>query len=273
MRTVTRLAAGLTATITLACSLSSASASAAPVCSSLPIVIAHRGGTELHAENSLAAFDSAYRRGGSRLWETDVRFDAAGVPVILHDATLNRTTPRTGRIAKTQASGAHRVKLDDGQNLPTLWELLNLAKHDGARTLLELKVMPASAKQWAAFFNRIDITTGRSRVTVTSFDRTVLAAVRKHDPKIKTAWIDGWGNPGVAAITAQGATYMKYHPAMTKARFTAWHAAGITIFAWTVDSPAGWAREAGYPVDGIITDKPIAYRDWLTATCGATVAG
>lgn len=238
-------------------------------CGALPAVIAHRGGDELWTENTLNAFASARTLAGAVIWETDVRFDDQDVPVILHDPTVDRTTPATGNIADLQASGSVRIPTDDGQQIPTEWELLNLALADGpgVRVLLELKVMPANDAQWHAFFQRMDITIGRAAVTVTSFDTAVLDAVRSHDPTISTAWIDQWYDPGVPAILAQGNTYMKYGPAFTKDRYTAWHAAGIQLFAWTIDAPIDWPRLVNYPVDGIITDKPLAYTAWLTLRC------
>jgi hypothetical protein len=84
-----------------------------------------------------------------------------------------------------------------------------------------------------------------------------------------TAWIDEWGDPGVPAILAQGQAYLKYAPAFTKPRFTAWRAAGIELYAWTVDNPVEWPRLVNYPVDGLVTDKPLALAAWLRLRCPA----
>lgn len=264
----------LTATLT-ACLLlvvpSSAAAAPTPIttCDRLPAVIAHRGGDELWTENTLEAFASAHQLAGATIWETDVRFDVAGIPVILHDATVDRTSPASGDIAGMQASGSIRVLTDDGQQIPTLWELLDLARQvGGVRVLLELKVAPTAA-QWATVLNRIDLTVGRAAVTFTSFDTAVLAEARLRAPDVATAWIDQWYDPGAAAILAQGVTYVKYAPAFTLARYQAWHAAGITLYAWTVDAPTEWPRLVNYPVDGVITDKPLALSAWLRLRCPA----
>jgi glycerophosphoryl diester phosphodiesterase len=268
-----RLLAALTAAL-LACAglavLGPAQAAPPPIitCGDLPTAVAHRGGDELYTENTLLAFQSS----GATIWETDVRFDSVNVPVILHDPTVDRTTPATGKIADLQASGTVRIPTDDGQQIPTLWEILDAADKAGARVLLELKVMPASPVQWNALFNRIDITIGRSRVTLASFDTAVLDAVRDRDPTMATAWIDEWGDPGTAAILAQGQAYLKYAPAFTKARYAAWHAAGVELYAWTVDNPLDWPRLVNYPVDALITDKPLALAAWLRLRCPAPTA-
>jgi glycerophosphoryl diester phosphodiesterase len=63
----------------------------------LPIAMAHRGGAIEHLENSMPAFEACTAM-GYRYLETDVRVTADGVPVVFHDATLDRVTDRTGRV-------------------------------------------------------------------------------------------------------------------------------------------------------------------------------
>lgn len=238
-------------------------------CAAPPAVVAHRGGNELYTENTLGAFSSAFTLAGAKVWETDVHFDSQNVPVILHDDTVDRTTPATGNIADLQASGSVRIKTDDGQVIPTEWELLNQAETMGARVLLELKVMPANSIQWSNFFNRIDITVGMDRITVASFDVATLAAVRSREPGVRTALIHQSGYLSAADVLAQGKSFEKYGPSYTIARFNEWHAAGIELYAWTLDDPIAdsWARLVSYPVDGAITDKPLAFRAWIDQQC------
>ena len=241
-----------------------------PNCTNPPAVVAHRGGNEMFTENTLGAFDTAYRLAGAHTWETDVRFDAKNVPVILHDDTVDRTTPATGKIADLQASGSVRIPTDDGQQIPTVWETLNLAASRGARVLLELKVMPANSAQWGNLWNRIDITVGRPAVTLASFDTATLDAVRAQDPTVRTALIQGSGYISAADVLAQGQSFEKQGTSITQTRYDEWHAAGIELFAWTLDDPTadGWVRMLKYPVDGMITDKPLALSAWLTEQCG-----
>ena len=61
----------------------------------LPTIVAHRGDAEHFPENSLAAFEAAWSGGLSHV-ELDVQVSADGVPYVLHDATLDRTTRATG---------------------------------------------------------------------------------------------------------------------------------------------------------------------------------
>ena len=62
------------------------------------LVIAHRGSSSEAPENTLRAFEAAVGRGADAI-ELDVRLTADGAPVVIHDATLDRTTDRTGPVA------------------------------------------------------------------------------------------------------------------------------------------------------------------------------
>jgi glycerophosphoryl diester phosphodiesterase len=71
-------------------------------------VIAHRGASGSAPENTLAAFDLAVRQGADAI-ELDVRLTSDGVPVVLHDATLDRTTASRGRLDALQFAGLREV--------------------------------------------------------------------------------------------------------------------------------------------------------------------
>ena len=73
-----------------------------------PRVFAHRGGSALGPENTLAAFDLGLAAGADGL-ELDVHLSADGVPVVVHDATLDRTTDATGPVAARTAAELARV--------------------------------------------------------------------------------------------------------------------------------------------------------------------
>jgi glycerophosphoryl diester phosphodiesterase len=70
---------------------------------SSPIVVAHRGGGGLRPENTLAAFDHAVGLGCTFL-ELDVHLSKDGVPVVIHDARLERTTDGSGHVSSYSAS-------------------------------------------------------------------------------------------------------------------------------------------------------------------------
>ena len=94
------------------------------------LLIAHRGWSTRFPENSLPAFAAAVAAGADEL-EFDVRVSADGVPFVIHDSTIDRTTDGTGKVADLTATELKRVNLKDengkvipGLSIPTLQEVL-----------------------------------------------------------------------------------------------------------------------------------------------------
>ena len=73
-----------------------------------PLVFAHRGGARLAPENTIAALDHGLALGADGL-EIDVQLSADGVPVVIHDKTLDRTTDRVGAVHDLTADELARV--------------------------------------------------------------------------------------------------------------------------------------------------------------------
>lgn len=84
-----------------------------------PFGLAHRGGNEVAAENTIAAFEHALSLGVDHL-ETDVHVTADGVLVAFHDAGLERVAGLAGAIADHRWSDLERLDLGSGQGIPTL---------------------------------------------------------------------------------------------------------------------------------------------------------
>src|SRR5258707_7854131 len=96
-----------------------------------PMVFAHRGGSALAPENTMAAFDRGTASGVDGL-ELDVHLSRDGVVVVHHDRTLDRTTTLRGPLAARSAAELERA------NVPTLAGVL--ARHRDVRVIIELKV-------------------------------------------------------------------------------------------------------------------------------------
>ncbi len=235
-----------------------------PWCPPTPTVVAHRGGTERHLENTLRAFGAA-GEAGVGTWELDVRFDRGGTPVILHDHTVDRVSPRSGAIAELDAT-EQRIPTEDGQFVPTLTETLALARRYGAHVLVELKVRPTAA-QWRAVRQAVDATVGPHGVTVISFDRETVRLAHERWPDVATGLLGQGAHVPGPAVTPVAGAYLRHHGDLAEWQAHQWHAAGLRVYAWTVDDPAEWARLAELPVDAIITDRPLAYATWRQAGC------
>src|SRR5262245_254951 len=99
--------------------------------SSRPLVFAHRGGSALAPENTIAAFDDDLALGADGL-ELDVNLSRDGTVMVHHDRTLDRTTTLRGPIAARDADELARA------GVPALADVL--ARHRGTRIIIELKV-------------------------------------------------------------------------------------------------------------------------------------
>lgn len=230
-----------------------------------PPAVAHRGGTEKYPENTREAFRWATDTAKASWWETDIRFDAADVPFIVHDPTLDRTTNRTGAVADIDLSQARAdgLRIDGGYLLPSLYELLKEASaRPGVRVQLELKTVPTAAqltKLWA----RLDWANVRDRVVILSFDPATLDTVNATPGAPPTVLLAELGDQDPTDVLPHATVYSKHHWAVTYARLTRWRDAGLTVYTWTVDDPATWQRMAGYGpagIAGVVTNKPNAYR-------------
>lgn len=263
-----RKTALLAAVITVA-ALTPAVPVQAATCVTIPVV-AHRGGTEAFAENTLRAFAHASRAGAS-IWETDVRFTADGERVLLHDATLDRTTTSTGNVtAITAADLRAGVRTGDGQVVPTLRELMLLAYAAQARILLELKAAP-TAEQWQAIATDLDAYGMRPYVLLMSFDPAVVLDARTAIPGARTGLVANPGYVPVAQLVPYGTSYVKHWHSMTASRLDEW-SGPLDVYAWTPNSVEAWSQMQWYAsepgrLDGVITDRPAAYLTWAAGSC------
>jgi glycerophosphoryl diester phosphodiesterase len=242
-----------------------------------PLVFAHRGGAKLAPENTLAAFDNALAHGADGL-EIDVHLAADGVPVVIHDATLDRTTDRTGPVgaltaaALAEVDAGYRFGPDAGYpfrnracGIPTLDAVLS--RYPTARLIVEIKDSTPQAGRAVAVL--VQARTAIDRVCVGSFHPAVVEAVRSADPAIVTSasqpevkstlrrswlrWPFGRARRYAAfQVPERSGRYRVVSPAFVRQV----HREGQVIQVWVVDDPKDATRLLDWGVDGLITDRP-----------------
>ncbi len=148
------------------------------VSAELPRVIAHRGGAFEQEENTLAGFKASYAK-GARGFETDIQLTADHRAVVLHDATLDRTTDGKGRVDQLTAAGITSVRTKKtGQPLPFLEDLLDFIKSKpDAFIHIELKSGRSDAEVAALCESAMKTVADRNlteRVVFISFDTRAL---------------------------------------------------------------------------------------------------
>ncbi|RPI57129.1 MAG: glycerophosphodiester phosphodiesterase [Acidobacteria bacterium] len=237
--------------------------------SSRPLVFAHRGGSKIGPENTIAAFDRGLAAGADGL-ELDVHLSRDGAVVVHHDAELDRTTPATGPLAGRTA--AELAALD----IPTLRDVL--ARYPETGIIIELKQHRAALAD--AVVTEVRRAGAAGRVCLGSFSLSVLRAARRSAPEIATsgarlevrmALYRSWLHlaPGRVPYRAFQVPEVSGATRVVSPRFVQLaHKAGLVVQVWTVDEPTDMRRLLDWGVDGIISDRPdIAaevVREWIS---------
>lgn len=252
-------------------------------------VIAHRGGADVRPENTLTAFEHAAALGADVL-EMDIRATADGTIVVLHDATVDRTTDGRGRVdALTlenlqKLDAGYRWTNDGGRTypfrgqgirVPTLEEVFR--RFPAQRLNLEMKrVEPVLAQPLCALIRRAGMT---QRVLVASMDVPTIEAFRRACPDVATsmsrnealafyglqrAGLDAIYSPPVQALQVSYRFGDDIVP--TPGFVAAARRKNFRLHVWTINDDARMRELIELGVDGIVTDRP----DRLLALRGRT---
>lgn len=229
-----------------------------------PAVIAHRGLSSVIPENTLQALLSGGRSGADWI-EMDVNTSKDGVPVVIHDNTVDRVTAGTGDVSVLTAdyiagleAGSWFAPAYSGAKVPTLAEFLDQTDAEGTGLLLEVKG-PETREEVQ---RTIDLVRDRGMFNQTilqSFDTNVLQYAREYAPTLRLGLLRGALDADVVAVAKQFGA-VTYNPswnalAARPGAIKELHDAGIAVMPYTVDSPRQWQAMTDAGVDGIITNR------------------
>lgn len=237
-------------------------------------VAAHRGGAALWPENSLLAHRNALGLGVDFL-ETDVHLTSDGEVVVLHDATLDRTTTGRGPVGAVTLADLAGVKLRgaDGaptdERLPRLAELLDLVRPSRAQLLLEIKV-DAARRRYAGIEEKVlALVKDRGllgRTPFMGFQADTVRRVRELEPGAATVLLVARSRlerqrvePREAVrwtAEAGAGTLGIQHTALDTGVIDAARKAGVAVAAWTVNEEQDMRRVIGLGADILISDRP-----------------
>jgi glycerophosphoryl diester phosphodiesterase len=240
-----------------------------------PLIAAHRGGAALWPENSLAAFRGALALGVDAL-EFDVHLTADGEPVVIHDATLERTTTLRGLVRETPREALRAARLRDaagavtGEPVPTLAEVLDVAAAaPRVEVLPEIKTDNQRQPYPGIEERVIERLRARGlvpRATVQSFDAATLKRVRALEPSLRTMFLVSQRRLTATGVTAEdsvrwakdvGATDLGIDYRVVDASvLAAARAAGLRLSVWTVNAEADLTRMRDLGPDVVMTDRP-----------------
>jgi glycerophosphoryl diester phosphodiesterase len=223
------------------------------------IAIAHRGASAWAPENTVAAFDAALEV-NCRAIEFDVRLTSDGVPVVIHDETLDRTTNGSGRVAETAwldilrlDAGSWKQPRFAGARVPTLEEALQ-AICPAARPIIELKV----AVDPLMLINLLQRHRAVRDAVVMSFDLDILQTIRRENRDLMLFQIvEHWSSRTISDCRGSGCSGLVM-------RFDMWaldRAVAVKkvlphAWAYNVNDPGAAAACGAMGIDGVITDYP-----------------
>ena len=231
----------------------------------LPLWIAHRGAGKLAPENTLAAFRVGASH-GYRAFECDVKLSADGQPFLLHDATLDRTTPERGtagerpwaELSRIDAGGWHS-RAFAGEPLPSLDAVAHYVQRNGYALNVEIKPTPGQEAETgrvvAAACARLWARPG-APLLFSSFEPEALQAAQAAAPHIPRALLvdtlwPGWFDSARALAAVAVVTN---HHVMDAALLARLRGAGLRGLCYTVNDPAEARRLLAIGIDGLITD-------------------
>jgi glycerophosphoryl diester phosphodiesterase len=241
------------------------------------LVYAHRGGAALAPENTMAAFENGMALGAGGL-ELDVRLARDGVPVVHHDAMLERTTDATGPVSALTSDELAKVdaghKFADAQGgfpfrgkgigVPRLEEVVT--RYPQAQLIIEMK--DDSEELADAIVEIVRKANAFDRAVLSSFHsgpvleaRRISAEIRTgaSQPEVRAALYAAWC--GMAPRKPQYMGFQVPEKAgrlrIISPRFVrAVRKASLEVAVWTVNEEADMRRLLDWGVTGLITDRP-----------------
>ncbi len=247
-----------------------------------PRWIAHRGAGKLAPENTLAAFRLGANH-GYRMFECDVKLSADGVPFLMHDANLSRTTNSADKLGPTASAvggdhpwaslsqldaGSWHSRAFAGESLPTLDNISQFVLRNGYFLNIEIKPTPGVARHTGEVVAHEAARLWKDAAVpplMTSFEPDALhgaLAAAPHLPRgllLDTLWT-GWLE---TALQLNCVAIVCNHLLWDKSSVTQAKSAGFRTLSYTVNDEPAAQRLIALGTDGIITDRV----DLFTPAC------
>jgi glycerophosphoryl diester phosphodiesterase len=236
--------------------------------------LGHRGASHDAPQNTLAAFRLANQYGADG-YELDVHLTRDGVPVVIHDFSVDKTTDGAGPVAgftleelKRLDAGVKFSPRFAGERIPTLAEVLDVLE---PHMIVNVELKTTSLADNGLERATIDLIRARGlqdRVILSSFNPFSLLRVRKVAPELKIGLLYAPDLP-LYLRRAWFRLLLKpqaLHPhySMVDARYMQWaRRKGYEVNVWTVDDPDDMRRLAALGVNAIITNRPDVLRSVL----------
>jgi glycerophosphoryl diester phosphodiesterase len=235
-----------------------------------PTVIGHRGEPVRAPEETLPSFQAAVDDGAAVL-EFDIQWTSDGAMVALHDETLDRTTDCTGTVqSKTLAqveacdAGSWKGARWAGTRVPTMQQIVALAKRYGKGIAPELKQSSPTTEQLTAFAGVIEAAGMESVTVVQSFEADAIRRYRDLGTGASTALTTDSHPPPVATLQSLGADYLiAPFTSLTQREVRGFQSARIKVWLYTVRTSADNEQAIHLYPNGILTNDTVLTKSLL----------
>ncbi len=242
------------------------------------LIIAHRGASGIAPENTLSAFQYAIDIGAHYI-ELDVRKSSDDSLIVIHDATVDATTNGTGNVSsKTYAqlraldAGSWFGTPFAGEQLPTLYESLLLAKTNKTKVCVEMKQSGIET----AVVSLIQQMGMVNDIIIFSFSISELQTIKSLDSGMKICWLDNAVSQAeINSLSAIGGEYVGAGNIPPLADILYAKSQQVDFLTWTVNDPDNMMKLMSKGIKGIITDDPhemIAVKTYMGIGDGGLMA-
>lgn len=229
-------------------------------------VTAHRGDSKNAPENTMAAFRLAVENQADCV-ELDVRQTRDGKYIIMHDASLKRTTGLNRKVGEVNYAYIEQLEAGSwfseeyaGEPIPTLEEVLAFAVENDVKLNIELKPAHTDQDYEAGILQLIEDYDCADQCVIASSDYSALQNVKILNPDIQTAYIVHVAFGEINELEYADAISIR-HTFVNANMVKSLHRQGKDIYAWTVNSEKTIKNLMFMDVDCIITDNPYRTKD------------
>ena len=222
-------------------------------------IMGHRGAPAYEPENTLRSINRALEMGVAAV-EVDVHLSRDGRLVVIHDATVDRTTNGTGRVRDLTFPELRLLDAGRGERLPALEEVADLVR-GRAYLVVEIKV-PAAGPALLKMFNERRLF---DDAMVISFWHPLVKALKEQEPRLHTGilMVGCPADPAALARAALADALVLNYAYVTADLAAQAHQAGLKVYIWNIDDVETLKPYLTMNLDGIGSNRPDVLIEFL----------